>query len=252
MYVTAIVLAAGKGLRLIQPLRARAGLKSKISKSLIKVDSKPLIIYSLNTLSKHPYIKDIIVVANRRNLQDIRNKIKQYRIDKIKDVVLGGQVRQASVVNGLRAIDNRTDLVLIHDGVRPFIDRDIVSSVIKTAKSYGAAITGVPVKATIKEVLGSRFSVLGGFVVKKTLNRNNLWEIQTPQVFRKGLILKAYRKFGNMDVTDDASLVEKLGGQVRVVMGSYFNVKITTPEDLVLAEAISKNLMTNVKIQSTK
>jgi 2-C-methyl-D-erythritol 4-phosphate cytidylyltransferase len=228
MYVTAIVLAAGKGLR----------LKSKISKPLIKIDSKPLIIYSLNTLSNHPYIKDIIVVANRRNLQDIRNKIKRYRIDKIKDVVLGGEVRLASVVNGLRAIDNHTDLVLIHDGVRPFIDRDIISSVIKTAKSYGAAIVGVPVKATIKEVLGSRFSVLGDFVVKKTLNRNNLWEIQTPQVFKKDLILKAYNKFGDMDVTDDAMLVEKLGVKVRVVLGNYMNIKITTPEDLVLAEGL--------------
>ncbi len=242
MYVTAVVLAAGKGLRLIQPLCAKAGLKSKISKPLIKIDSKPLIIYSLNTLSKHPYIKDIIVVANRRNLQDIRNKIKRYRIDKIKDVVLGGQVRQASVVNGLRAIDNRTDLVLIHDGVRPFIDRDIVSSVIKTAKSYGAAIAGVPVKATIKKVTRQASGVTRQFMVEKTIDRNGLWEIQTPQVFRKGLILKAYDKFGDIDVTDDAMLVEKLGVKVSVVKGSYNNIKITTPEDLVVAQAIANQL----------
>ena len=232
MYVTAVVLAAGKGLR----------LKSKISKPLIKIDSKPLIIYSLNTLSKHPYIKDIIVVANRRNLQDIRNKIKQYRIDKIKDVVLGGQVRLASVVNGLRAIDNHTDLVLIHDGVRPFIDRDMVSSVIKTAKSSGAAIVGVPVKATIKRVVSCQLSVVSKFIVKKTLDRSKLWEIQTPQVFRKDLILKAYDKFGDIDVTDDAMLVEKLGAKVSVVLGTYNNIKITTPEDLIIAQAIAKAL----------
>ena len=232
MYVTAIVLAAGKGLR----------LKSKISKPLIKIDSKPLIIYSLNTLSKHPYIKDIIVVANRRNLQDIRNKIKQYRIDKIKDVVLGGQVRLASVVNGLRAIDNHTDLVLIHDGVRPFIDRDIVSSVIKTAKSSGAAIAGVPVKATIKSVKVSKCQSVKENIVEKTLDRSKLWEIQTPQVFRKDLILKAYDKFGDIDVTDDAMLVEKLGAKVSVVLGTYNNIKITTPEDLIVAQAIAKAL----------
>ncbi len=232
MYVTAIVLAAGKGLR----------LKSKISKPLIKIDSKPLIIYSLNTLSKHPYIKDIIVVANRRNLQDIRNKIKQYRIDKIKDVVLGGQVRLASVVNGLRAIDNHTDLVLIHDGVRPFIDRDMVSSVIKTAKSSGAAIAGVPVKATIKSVKVSKCQSVKENIVEKTLDRSKLWEIQTPQVFRKDLILKAYNKFGDIDVTDDAMLVEKLGAKVSVVLGTYNNIKITTPEDLIIAQAIAKAL----------
>ncbi len=232
MYVTAVVLAAGKGLR----------LKSKISKPLIKIDSKPLIIYSLNTLSKHPYIKDIIVVANRRNLQDIRNKIKQYRIDKIKDVVLGGQVRLASVVNGLRAIDNHTDLVLIHDGVRPFIDRDMVSSVIKTAKSSGAAIAGVPVKATIKSVKVSKCQSVKENIVEKTLDRSKLWEIQTPQVFRKDLILKAYDKFGDIDVTDDAMLVEKLGAKVSVVLGTYNNIKITTPEDLIIAQAIAKAL----------
>ena len=254
MYVTAVVLAAGKGLRLsrFNSFTVRSGIpthiskmigsgRSKISKPLIKIDSKPLIIYSLNTLSKHPYIKDIIVVANRRNLQDIRNKIKRYRIDKIRDVVLGGQVRQASVVNGLKAIDNRTDLVLIHDGVRPFIDRDMVSSVIKTAKSSGAAIVGVPVKATVKEVVSCQLSVVRQFVVKKTLDRSKLWEIQTPQVFRKDLILKAYDKFGDIDVTDDAMLVEKLGAKVSVVLGTYNNIKITTPEDLVLAEAILRS-----------
>ncbi len=230
MHVTAIVLAAGKGLR----------LKSKISKPLIKIGSKPLVIYSLNTLSRHPYIKDIVVVGNRRNLQDIRNKIKQYRISKIKDVVLGGRLRQISVFNGLRATDKQTDMVLIHDAVRPFIDKDTVSSVIKTAKSSGAAIAGVPVKATIKEVIGYRLSVIGELVVKKTLDRSKLWEIQTPQVFKKDLILKAYKKFANIGVTDDAMLVEKLGAKVSVVLGTYKNIKITTPEDLIVAQAIAK------------
>jgi 2-C-methyl-D-erythritol 4-phosphate cytidylyltransferase len=232
MYVTAILLAAGKGLR----------LKSKISKPLIKIDSQPLIVYSLNTLGKHPYIKDIIVVANPRNLQELRKTIKQFRIDKIKDVVLGGEVRRASVANGLRAIDNHTDLVLIHDAVRPFIDKEMVSSVIKTAKSYGAAIVGVPVKATIKKVTRHTSHVTRQFMVEETIDRNGLWEIQTPQVFRKGLILKAYDKFGDIDVTDDAMLVERLGAKVSVVKGSYNNIKITTPEDLIIAQAIARAL----------
>jgi 2-C-methyl-D-erythritol 4-phosphate cytidylyltransferase len=237
MYVTAIVLAAGKGLR----------LKSKISKPLIKIDSKPIIIYSLNTLSKHPCIKDIIVVANPRNLQDIRKTIKQFRIDKIKDLVLGGEVRRASVAKGLEAIDDHTDLVLIHDGVRPFIGKEMVSSVIKTAKSYGAAIVGIPVKATVKSVKVSKCQSVKGNIVDKTLDRSKIWEIQTPQVFRKDLILKAYDKFGDIDVTDDAMLVEKLGAKVSVVRGTYNNIKITMPEDLVIAEAISKTQKSKVK-----
>ncbi|MDP3732828.1 MAG: 2-C-methyl-D-erythritol 4-phosphate cytidylyltransferase [Candidatus Omnitrophota bacterium] len=233
MYVTAIVLAAGKGLR----------LKSKISKPLIKINSKPLIIYSLNVLGKHPYIKDIIVVANPENLEDIGNAIKLFRIDKIKGVVLGGEERQASVANGLRAMDNHTDLVLIHDAARTFIDKDTVSSVIKTAKSSGAAIVGVPVKATIKEVTSYQLPVTSKYIVKKTLDRSKLWEIQTPQVFNKSLILKAYDKFGDIDVTDDAMLVEKLGVKVSVVLGTYNNIKITTPEDLIVAQAIAKKLI---------
>lgn len=230
MYVTAVVLAAGRGLR----------LKSKISKPLIKINSRPLIVYSLNTLNNHPYIKDIIVVANRRNAQDLRKTIKRYRINKIKDVVLGGVVRQASVANGLRVIDKHTDLVLIHDGVRPFIDTGTVSSLIKTAKIWGAVIAGVPVKATIKEIHSPQSIVHSELIVKRTINRENIWEIQTPQVFRKELILKAYEKYADIEVTDDSSLVEKLGHKVIVVKGSYNNIKITTAEDLVLAEAICK------------
>jgi 2-C-methyl-D-erythritol 4-phosphate cytidylyltransferase len=124
----------------------------------------------------------------------------------------------------------------------------MVSAVIKTAKRYGAAILGVPVKATIKKVISYQLShaspAQAGVVsqprVEKTLKRDNLWEIQTPQGFKKDLILKAYKKFANIPATDDASLVEKLGRRVKVVMGSYFNLKVTTPEDLVLAEAIAQ------------
>lgn len=232
MYVTAIVAASGRGLR----------FRSKLAKPLIKIGSCALIIYCLNILSKHPYIKDIIVVANSKDLKSIINKIAQYRIKKIKEVVLGGRRRQDSVFNALKAMDSRTDLVLVHDGVRPFIDKKTVSLAIKEAKETGAACVGVPVKATIKKVTRSPgHQVTSKFIVDETLNRDNLWEIQTPQVFKKGLILKAYEKFGNMDVTDDAALVEKLGSKVKVVRGSYFNIKITTPEDLVLAEAILKN-----------
>lgn len=220
-YVTAIVLAAGRGLR----------FESRTPKPLLKINSHSVIIYCLNTLSRHPYVKDIILVVNAKNLKEIIAKIGQYRIPKISGVVLGGRARQDSVRQGLKVMDRRTDLILIHDGVRPFIDPDTISSLIKEAERYGAAISGVPVKATIKKIKN--------VFVEKTLDRDNLWEIQTPQVFKKELILKAYDRFGNQPVTDDASLVEKLGAKVKIVKGSYFNIKITTPEDLILAEAIA-------------
>jgi len=235
MYVTAIVLAAGRGLR----------FRSKITKPLAEISSQPIIIYSLKTLDKHPEIKDIVVVANIFNREEIKSNLRKYRIRKIREVVLGGKTRRDSVRNGLKAAAGEANLVLIHDGVRPFINKEMVSEVIREAKISGAAIAGVPVKATIKKVKESltcsgRQEKSKVKIVEKTLNRENLWEIQTPQVFRKALILKAYKKFGNLSVTDDSMLVEKLGAKVSVVLGPYNNIKITTPEDLILAEAIAK------------
>jgi len=223
-YVTAIVLAAGRGVR----------FKSKISKPLSEIRAKPVIIHCLSAFSRHPYIRDIVVVVNPSNIKKITGKIKQYRIAKIRQIVLGGRQRQDSVYCGLKAINPRAELVLIHDGVRPFVDKRTISLTVKEAVKSGAAIAGVPVKATIKKVNAKG-------AVKETVSRDGLWEIQTPQVFKKDLILEAYRKFGNTNVTDDASLVEKLGAPVKMVMGSYFNIKVTTPEDIAFAEAIIKN-----------
>jgi len=233
-YAAAIVLAAGRGLRF-----SRESGKFKIPKVLAQINSKPILIYSLLALSRHAFIKDIIVVVNAKNSKSIIDKIRQYRIGKIRQIVVGGKRRQDSVLNGLRALDTGADLVLIHDAVRPFIEKNTISAVIKAAKKSGAAIVGVPVKATIKEVTRSQSHNVTG-KVKRTLDRNKLWEIQTPQVFKKGIILKAYEKFGDIDVTDDAVLVEKLGKKVSVVLGSYNNIKITTPEDLIIAKAIAK------------
>jgi len=215
-YVSAIVVAAGRGLR----------LKSKIPKPLVRINKKPLISYSLNALRACPWIKEIILVANRGNRTILRRFCER--------IVLGGRQRRDSVKHGLKAISRRADLVLIHDAARPFIDKKIVSKAISAAARYGAAVAGVPVKSTIKE------SGKCQAVIKKTLDRGRLWEIQTPQVFRKDLILKAYRKFASFPATDDAMLVEKLGKKVYIVPGSYSNIKITTPEDLLIAGAIAK------------
>ena len=165
MYVSAIVLSAGKGLRFSRPnsLTVRGGIptrkskmvesgNSRVPKPLVKINSQPIIIYCLKIISKHPSIRDIVVVVNAQIRDKIIKAIKRYRISKIIQVVRGGRRRQDSVHHGLGAIDERTDLVLIHDGVRPFITKGIITSVIKKAKDTGAAIVGVPVKATIKEI----------------------------------------------------------------------------------------------------
>jgi len=240
MYVSAIVLAAGLGMR----------MKSNTAKPLLELNSQPILIYSLKVLNKHPGVSDIILVVNSKNFHYISRLLKRYRIKKIKNIVLGGRLRQDSVREGLKELDRRTDLVLIHDSVRPLINGRIVSSVIRQAQKSGAAILGVPVKATIKQVTGHRPQATGKIVVEKTLNRENLREIQTPQVFNKDLIIEAYNKYGRNKVTDDASLVEKLGKKVNIVAGSYKNIKITTPEDLVVAEAILKSQSVKSKVQS--
>jgi len=221
--LSAIIVAAGQGLR----------LKTAAFKPLVKIGKLPVIIYSLNTLDKHPQIDEIIIVVNAKNQRAIKRLIKNYSFKKIKSFVLGGRRRQDSVYNGLKMVSENSDWALIHDAARPFIDCQAITKVILAAKKTGAAILGVPVKATVK-------SIKSGGMVDRTLDRSNLWEIQTPQVFKKELILEAYKKYCQENVTDDASLVEKLGKKVKIVLGSYENIKITNKEDLLFAETISK------------
>ena len=221
MFVSAIVPAAGLGLR----------LNRNLPKPLISFNKKPIFIYALSTLSRHPSIKEIILVVSSSTLRSTKYYIKKYRIKKIKELVIGGHRRRDSVQNGLNRVSTKADLVLIHDAVRPFIDLNMISRIIREAKKTGAAILGVPVKSTVKEITAK------GRVIK-TLRRERLFEIQTPQVFKRNLIINAYKRFPNLGAVDDAFLVERLGRQVVVVIGSYFNIKITTPEDLVFARSI--------------
>jgi 2-C-methyl-D-erythritol 4-phosphate cytidylyltransferase len=221
--LSAIILAAGRGKR----------LNAAVPKPLVKIGSKPAIIYSLDSLNKNPDIDEIIVVLSLANQDKAIKVIKRLNFKKIKAFVIGGIRRQDSVHNGLKAVSKRSDWVLIHDSARPFIDSKSISKVILAAKKSGAAILAVKPKATIK--LSHKRNI-----VSKTLNRDKLWEVQTPQVFKKSLILEAYRKHSKANVTDDASLVEKLGKKVVIVEGDYRNIKITTGEDLLVAGLIIK------------
>jgi len=225
--VCAIVVAAGKGLR----------LRSKVSKPLVPLGHKPLFIYCLEALNKHPQVCDIVLVTSVENKSFIIEQAAKYDIDKVMRVVLGGVRRQDSVERGLAVVSRQSDMILIHDACRPFINAKMITSVILAARKSGAAILGVPVKETIKQV-ASRQSPVASRIVKKTLDRNQLWVAQTPQCFRKDLILGAYKKFGKLSVTDDAALVERSGCRVSLINGSYDNIKITTPQDLVIAEEL--------------
>ncbi|MFH1191422.1 MAG: 2-C-methyl-D-erythritol 4-phosphate cytidylyltransferase [Candidatus Omnitrophota bacterium] len=221
--LSAIIVAAGQGRR----------LKTAACKPLVKIGKLPAIIYSLSTLDKNPDIDEIIVVVSVKNQRSITRLIKSYSFKKNINFVLGGRRRQDSVYNGLKMVRENSDWVLIHDSARPFIDRATIAKVILAAKKTGAAIVAVKPKATVK------FSQKNN-IVKNTLDRDHLWEAQTPQVFKKELILRAYKKYAQDKVTDDASLVEKLGADVLIVQGKYENIKITTGEDLLFAELIAK------------
>lgn len=202
-----------------------------VVKPLLDIEGKPLVVYALEALQAHPCIDEIVLVFNKEDLETARRMVADHRVTKVARVVAGGAMRKESVRNGLEVVDSKTKYVLIHDGVRPFVDQECLTRVIEEAKKCGAAVLGVPVKSTIKKV-DSRGDI------DMTLKRERIWEIQTPQVFERELIQKAYLRCSKHAVPDDAALVELMGKRIRVVMGSYFNIKITTQEDLVFAEAI--------------
>lgn len=234
--VTAIVPAAGLG--------RRFGPGTNKPFQILK--GKPLIVWSLETLESVKEIEEIIPVIKKGDREKGVAVFKEHNLSKVKKIAPGGKERQDSVYNGIKLIEDRDNIVLIHDGARPFIDKDLVEKAIeellisstphlakegkKGLKGFDGVVLGVPVKDTIKEVNE-------GFV-KKTLQRDVLWAIQTPQVFLCSSLATAFEKAirEGFYSTDDAALVEKYGGKIRVIMGSYRNMKITTPEDLATAE----------------
>ncbi len=224
MKATAIVVAAGKGRR----------FKSRVKKPFVKLARKPLVTYALTVFENSPLIRDSILVVAKPLIKKAKSLVKKYRLNKVRHIIKGGQIRQESVKNGLKHLDKKTSLVLIHDGARPFITARLVKKVIIAAKRFGAAIPAVPIKPTIKVSEDAYF-------VSYTPKRNHLWEAQTPQAFRREVIENAYRKMSRKrHYTDDAVLVEEAGKKIRIVEGDYKNIKITTIEDLKIAEALLK------------
>lgn len=221
MFVSAIIPAAGKGQR----------FGSQLNKQFVELKGRPLLYYTLRQFELSTAIDEIILVVPEAWLPEIPSVfVEQYQFSKIKKIVSGGKERFESVANGLQQIDSRADMVVVHDGVRPFISTQLIAESVDACAIYRAVALAVPVKDTIK--------VVEQGVVQKTLDRSVLWAVQTPQVFQANLLREAYAQLPGLSqsVTDDAMLVEALGHPVRIIAGDYRNIKITSPDDLHLAE----------------
>lgn len=214
---------------------AAAGSSQRMSgrdKIFVPLCGKPLIAHTVEVFEKDALIDGIVLVLSENNLAQGQTLVREQRWQKIVAICPGGLRRQDSVAEGLSKLEI-CQWVIIHDGARPCLTPELVQRGIEEAQHTGAAIAAVPVKDTIKRV-----AVDG--VIRDTPDRSSLWVAQTPQVFRRDIIREAYCQ-AEGEVSDDAALVEKLGYQVKVYFGSYDNIKVTTPGDLVLAEAILRN-----------
>lgn len=226
--VCAIIVAAGKGKR----------MGASINKQFLKLKDKPILYYTIKAFESSEYVDSIIIVTAKEEVNYCINEIiGRYKFKKILAVVEGGAERQNSVYNGLIAAKG-FDIVLIHDGARPFVHKDIITRGINHALKHGASACGVTPKDTIKVKDEEGFSV-------NTLDRNLLFAIQTPQCFVYDLILNCHERIhkDKIKVTDDTSIVEHYGHKVFLYEGSYNNIKITTPEDLVIGEKILDNIL---------
>lgn len=220
--VSAIILAGGRGKR----------MGSDVSKQYINIGNKPILYYTLKKFIECEAIDNITLVLPQDEVEYCTNEIlKKYSLN-VDNIVCGGKERQDSVFNALESITN-TDIVLIHDGARPFVSNRIINDGIKFAKEYGAAAPGVTPKDTIKIKSEEGFSI-------DTPNRESLVSIQTPQTFHFETILNCHKqiKKDSIVVTDDTMVVEFYGNKVYLYDGDYTNIKVTTPEDLILAESL--------------
>jgi 2-C-methyl-D-erythritol 4-phosphate cytidylyltransferase len=218
--VSAIIVAAGDSQRM-----------GGIDKLFAPLGGKPVLARVLDAFEDCKKVAQIVLVMGAKNIEEGRRIVALAHWTKLTDICLGGKRRQDSVAEGLKRI-KECDWVIIHDGARPFVTADLIERGLEAAKETGAAVAAIPVTDTIKQVTD-------GGIVRQTLPRQNLRAVQTPQVFRFDIIKNTY-KFVPADATDDAALVEKAGYKVKLYMGAYDNIKITTPIDLAAAEVLWK------------
>ncbi len=217
---TAIIVAAGTASRMCG-----------IDKIMLPVLNTPVIIRSILAFENCQEVDNIVVVLRKELVNAVQNLIEEHKISKVTDLVEGGSTRAESVSCGIAAIGMETDIVLIHDGARPLVTQDIIESVKNAAELYGGAAPAVPLKDTVK-IIDSSGKIL------ETPQRSTLAAVQTPQGFKMTIYKEALSKNKNENLTDDCQLLEKIGVSVYTVEGSYENIKITTPEDISVAEEI--------------
>lgn len=223
---SAVIVAGGRGTR----------MKSSVSKQFLEIKGKPIICYTLEAFYRSPLIDQMVLVLPQDEIQSFKDNILlKYPYLNNVIIVAGGSRRQDSVYNGLKALKD-SNIVLIHDGARPFVTEEIIKQGIEYAELYGACACGVTPKDTIKLKDEKSFS-------SKTPNREMLFAVQTPQCFKYPIIVKAHEELikNQRTVTDDTMAVESLGERVYLYEGDYKNLKITTPEDLIVAEALIEN-----------
>jgi 2-C-methyl-D-erythritol 4-phosphate cytidylyltransferase len=226
MKTLAIIPAGGAGRR----------MGGGVPKQFLPLAGIPVLVHTLRVFQLSPLIDEIFLVVPDGDIQVVRRDIVEaHRLSKVKTVIAGGAERQDSVRNALKYVHDDHGIVLVHDGVRPFVTGEMFRRIVAVAEEHGAAAVGVPVRDTVKAVSAA------GEVVK-TVDREGLWLTQTPQAFHRQLIVAAYAKAlqDGFSGTDDASLLERMGISVRMIPGDHDNIKVTTPEDLVLGEIINR------------
>lgn len=222
IYISAIIAAAGKGTR----------MNTEVSKQFIKLNGIPVLAKTLRVFESADKIDEIIIVTGREDISYVSKLVKEYGITKLSAIVEGGATRQESVYNGL--LKARGNIVLIHDGARPFVEAEKINSLTDVLKEYDGAALGIPVTDTLKVTDENG-------AIKGTVDRCGLYSIQTPQGFKKEVIIKAHKRAmsDGLEVTDDCALCESMGIKVKVVKGSSTNIKITYPDDLKIAKGIN-------------
>ena len=221
MKVGAIIPAAGSGKR----------IGASVAKQFLEIQGKPLLHHTLTVFNSCKLVDYVVLVMPLADVNQVgKTWLSKYEI--VREVVVGGEQRQDSVYNGFNSLEEATDIVVVHDGVRPFTTSQMITATVEGAQQYGAAITAIPVSDTVKQVVD-------GFV-KKTIPREGLWRVQTPQAFQYGLLQKAFKKAKEDSYygTDEGALIEYLGKGVKIVPGSELNIKITRKEDLALGEGL--------------
>ncbi|RPF48694.1 2-C-methyl-D-erythritol 4-phosphate cytidylyltransferase [Hydrogenoanaerobacterium saccharovorans] len=225
-FVSVVVVAAGNASRM-----------DGIDKQLVEIDGMPVVIRSILAFEHSNKVDEIIVVTKKESIPELNRQVREFFANKVKFIVAGGRTRQESVFCGVNCIDDRCKYIAIHDGARPLVLTGAIDACIEDAMVYGAALLGVKVKDTIKAIDKERF-------VEKTIDRENLFIAQTPQIFEISLYKQAMQQAdeNGTDFTDDCQLVESIGHKVYVSHGHYNNIKITTPDDISYAQALLEQM----------